>query len=513
MNSETSSQEKSPSSETGSLSVTEKIGYGLGDTASNLYWKLFENFQLYFYTDVFGISGAAAGTMFLLTKFWDAINDPMIGFVSDRTKTAWGRFRPYLLWMSIPFAITGMMTFYTPDISPEQKLIYAYVTYTLVFMAYTAINIPYGALMGVISPNSLERTTVSTYRFILAFLGGLFVQLFTLPLVEYFGGGSESVLVNGVEKEIVNDPQTGFFWTVVCYAIAAVVLFTITFLTTKERVQPEKNSQSSLTQDLADLFRNRPWIVLLFVGLFQILAGWTRGSATAYYFTYFVEVGDISFPALHSIADYFPRFLKFIPKFVIRILENPGSFGNFFAAGSVFSIIGMFLTKPLVRIFGNKLLMILVMLGNAACMAAFISLSKEQWQSMYALHCLGAFISGPMPILLWSMYADVADYSEWMTNRRATGLIFAAATLSQKLGSALGSAVPGWTLSAVGFKAPEDNVTQVQSEETIDGIIRMMSIMPAIFLLLGCFAMLFYNINAKMQKTIEEDLKKRKLNN
>ncbi len=493
------------------LSVGEKVGYGLGDTASNFYWKLFENFQLYFYTDVFGISAAAAGTMFLVTKMWDAINDPMVGYISDRTKTAWGRFRPYLIWMSIPFAVTGMLTFYTPDLSPNGKLIYAYITYTLVFMAYTAINIPYGALMGVISSNSLERTSVSTYRFVFAFCGGLIVQICTLPLVEHFGGGTREVIVDGAPQNVVVDPQSGFFWTVVCYAIAAVVLFTVTFLTTKERVQPEQKHNSTFRQDVVDLLKNRPWIVLVLVGLFQILAGWTRGSATAYYFNYFVEVGEITFPALHSIAGYFPGPTKYIINFVIGILENPGSFGNFFAAGTFFSILGMLLTKPLVRVFGNKLLMILVMLGNAACMAAFLFLKSDQWQLMYAIHSLGAFISGPMPILLWAMYADVADYSEWVNHRRATGLVFAAATFSQKLGSALGAAVPGWALAFFEFKAPVENVNQVQNDNTINGIITLMSLTPAVFLICACAAMLFYNITPKLLAQIETDLQNRKM--
>jgi GPH family glycoside/pentoside/hexuronide:cation symporter len=489
------------------ISVREKIGYGLGDTASNLYWKLFENFQLFFYTEVFGISSLAAGTMFFVTKLWDAINDPFVGFISDRTKTAWGRFRPYLLWMAIPFAVTGILTFYTPDFSPTGKLIYAYITYTLVFMAYTAINIPYGALMGVISTSSLERTTVSTYRFILAFIGGLVVQLCTLPLVEYFGGGK--VMKGGVESVV--DPQTGFFWTVVCYACAAVVLFLITFATTKERVQPEQKSKSNtFRQDVTDLMKNRPWIVLLFVGLFQILAGWTRGSATGYYFTYFVEVGDVEFPWMHDVASYFPGFLSFIPGFFIGILENPGSFGNFFAAGTVFSILGMFLTRPLVKIFGNKLLLLLVMVGNAICMAAFVGLAKDQWQMMYLIHVIGAFISGPMPILLWAMYADVADYSEWINKRRATGLIFAAATFSQKMGSALGGAVPGWALAAYSFQAPIDGVQQVQTENTIQGIILMMSLIPAVFLMGAVGALLFYNIDKRLMDQIEIDLQSRK---
>lgn len=508
--SETPKHVETGSANEGALSVGEKIGYGLGDTASNLYWKLFENFQLIFYTDVFGISSAAAATMFLVTKLWDAVNDPMIGFISDRTRTAWGRFRPYLIWMAIPFAVTGMMTFYTPDVSPGWKLFYAYVTYTLVFMAYTAINIPYGALMGVISSNSLERTSVSTYRFILAFIGGFFVQLFTLPMVEYFGGGTEIQVVNGLEKEIVRDPQTGFFWTVCCYAVAAVVLFVITFLTTKERVQPEKELPSPFRQDVRDLLSNRPWIVLLFVGLFQILAGWTRGSATGYYFTYFVEVGEFSLPTLHHIAGYFPGFTKAIPGFFIGILENPGSFGNFFAAGTVFGILGMCLTGMLARIFGNKLLMILVILGNAVCMAAFCLLSKDQWQLMYLLHCLGSFVSGPMPILLWAMYADVADYSEWKSHRRATGLVFSAATFSQKIGGALGAAVPGWALASYQFKEPVEGVIQTQTQTTIDGIILLMSLYPAVFLCFSAAAMLFYNLSNDLLEKIEVELRDRK---
>ena len=472
----------------GAVPVVEKIGYGLGDTASNFYWKLFENFQLYFYTEIFGITATAAGLMFFVTKIWDAFNDPMIGFLADRTRTAWGRFRPYLIWMSIPFALTGMLAFYTPDLPPTQKLIYAYVTYTLVFMAYTAINIPYGALMGVLSSNSLERTSVSTYRFVLAFCGGLIVQFFTLPLVEYFGGGKVEVDKDGVVEMVVADPQTGFFWTVVCYAIGAVVLFTITFLTTKERVQPEQKKNSAIGQDLRDLLGNWPWIVLLFVGLFQILAGWTRGSATAYYFEYFAETSAI------------PRVMWL----------DLSSFGNFFFLGGIFGILGMFFTKPLVKIFGKKWLMILTMVGNAACMAAFFLLSKEQWQAMYGLHLLGAFISGPMPILLWAMYADVADYSEWLNHRRATGLIFAAATFAQKIGGALGSMVPAFGLGFSGFVEPVENIKQPQSEETIFGIISMMSTLPALFLILGCGIMLFYNLSPKLLNQIESDLSERK---
>ena len=479
----------SPSPETGyndpgpeeQLSVGEKIGYGLGDTASNFYWKIFENFQLIFYVDIFGIAPGAAATMFFVTKIWDAFNDPMVGFISDRTKTAWGRFRPYLLWMSIPFAITGVMTFYTPDLSPQGKLIYAYITYTLVFMAYTAINIPYGALMGVISSNSLERTSVSTYRFILAFLGGLIVQTCTEPLVRFFGttfGDSKTIVENG-EELLVVDQQTGFFLTMVCYSIAAVVLFWITFATTRERVQPIQQKNSNWSSDISDLLRNRPWVVLLLVGLFQILADWTRGSAIGFYFKYYVGA----------------------------------EFGWFLASATIAAIAGMLLTKPLTRAFGKKNLLIWMNVAKAVLTACFFFLSSEQVGLMYALNIVTAFITGPIPILLWAMYADVADYSEYENNRRATGLVFAAATFSQKMGGALGAAVPGWALAYFSFVQPIDGVDQPQSTETIFGIVLMMSLIPAIFLLGAVFALVFYHLTEPVMKNIEEELKRRKEKN
>jgi GPH family glycoside/pentoside/hexuronide:cation symporter len=460
------------------LSVREKLGYGLGDTASNLYWKLFEFFQLIFYTDVFGISAASAATMFFVTKIWDAINDPIVGLIADRTRTAWGRFRPYLLWMAVPFAVTGILTFYTPDLSPRGKLVYAYVTYTLVFMGYTAINIPYGALLGVISASSQERTAVSTYRFVLAFFGGLIVQTLTEPLVEFFGrrfGESKTALVDGVAVLVV-DRQTGFFWTVVCYSVVAVILFLCAFWTTRERVQPVESENHRFSSDVSDLLRNRPWLVLLAVGLFQILSDWTRGSAIAYYFTYFVG----------------------------------SEFGGFLAAATIASIAGMLMTRPLTRIFGKDRLLIAMNVARAILIACFYLLESDQVVWMYILNTTAAFISGPVPVLLWAMYADAADYSEWKTGRRATGLVFSAATFAQKLGGALGAAVPGWALAAYQFQAPVGGIRQAQSADTLGGIIAMMSLIPALFLVGAIVAMCFYNVTSALMRQIEADLAARK---
>jgi len=460
------------------VSVWEKIGYGLGDTASNLFWKLFEFFQLFFYTDVFGISAASAATMFFITRIWDAVNDPIVGVLADRTRTAWGSFRPYLLWMAVPFAVTGILTFYTPDLSPRGKLVYAYVTYTLVFMAYTAVNIPYGALLGVISGSSLERTSVSTYRFVLAFFGGLVVQKFTEPLVDFFGrrfGDSRFALVGGVEI-LVADKQTGFFWTVVCYAVASAVLFLVAFFATRERVQPAREERNRISRDVADLLKNRPWLVLLAVGLFQVVSDWTRGSAIAYYFTYYVG----------------------------------SEFGNFMVAATLAGMLGMLVSQPLATTFSTKTLLIAMNLGKALLTAAFFFLEKDQVGWMYALNTTAAFITGPIPVLLWAMYADAADYSEWKTGRRATGLVFSAATFSQKMGGAVGAAVPGWALAAYRFQPPVAGVRQEQSAETIHGIILTMSLIPALLLVGAIVAMLFYNLSSSLLREIETDLATRK---
>ena len=457
------------------LSIREKISYGLGDTASNLYWKLFEYFQLYFYTDVFGIAPASAGIMFLVTKVVDAVSDPLVGILADRTRTAWGRFRPYLLWMAVPFAVTGMFTFYTPDLSPTGKLIYAYVTYIAVFAAYTAINIPYGALMGVISADPVERTSVSSFRFVLAFVGGIIVQLCTEPLVAWFGG-TETTIVDGIKTVTVINKQAGYFWTVTCYAVLAMVLFVITFLNTRERVAPVEDSNTTLKADFADLRQNGPWMVMFAFGLAQLIALSTRGSATAFYFTYYVGI----------------------------------PFGNFLVAGSVASIVGMLSAKPLVQILGRKWLLIGSTMITATCTAALWFVSPEQIAIMYALQIFASLVSGPIPVLAFAMYADVADYSEWKNQRRATGLIFAAATLSHKVGGAFGSAIPALCLFYFGFLQPVEGVRQMQSDFALSGIVAMMSIIPAFFFVVSAAVLLLYQLDGAFLDRIESDLAARK---
>lgn len=443
------------------ISIKEKIGYGLGDTASNFYFQMFINFLLFFYTDIFGIPAAAAGTMFLITRIWDAVNDPMMGAIADRTNSRWGKFRPYLIWIVVPIGIFGVLTFTTPNLNVTGKLIYAYVTYTFVMMAYTAINIPYSALMGVISPNSLERTSLSSYRFILAFVGAFIVQGLTLKMVEFFGKGNQA---------------QGFQMAMVVYGILAGILFVVTFLTTRERVTVPDEQQTSLKKDLRDLVNNRPWMVLFFMGIFSLTYVIIRSGTIMYYFKYYLEKESLA-----------PRFM---------------------VLGTLGVIAGVACTEFLTKRLGKIKLYKIVMTISSLLTFAFYFLPKDQIILIFALNILIATIMAPQAPLIWAMYADTADYSEWKNHRRATGLVFSAATFSQKLGIAIGGALAGWLLAWFGF-AP--NVAQTPGALT--GIRLMMSIIPAVTGLLAVVAVFFYELDDKLMEKIEADLTARKNSN
>ena len=259
------------------IKLTEKIGYGFGDMASSMFWKLFGAYLMIFYTDVFGLPAAVVGTMFLITRIWDSAFDPIVGVVADRTHSRWGKFRPYLLWLAAPFGIIGVLTFVTPDWSPTGKLVYAYVTYSLMMMIYSAINVPYASLLGVMSPNPKERNTLSTYRMTFAYIGSFIALLLFMPLVNFFSGNSKDL----------GDQQTGWTMAVVVIAILCIILFFGCFAWTKERVKPIKEAQNPLKEDLKDLFKNKPWWILLGAGVAALVFNSIRDGATVYYFKYF----------------------------------------------------------------------------------------------------------------------------------------------------------------------------------------------------------------------------------
>ena len=444
------------------LSFKEKLGYGLGDSASNFFFQVFNIFLLYYYTDVFGIAPAAVGTMFLVTKLIDAVSDPVMGLIADRTQSRWGSFRPYLLWVAVPYGIFGYLMFASPELSDSGKLIYAYVTYTLMMLAYTAINVPYSSLMGVISPSSHERTKVASYRFVCAFLAAWVVGTFVGPLKNLLGDGDEVL---------------GFRSTMIIFAVISVVMFWITFATTKERVPPPIDRSTNIKADLRALLRNGPWIALFISAVAVLMNLAIRNGALLYYFKYYV--GD----------DGTPLFLIFDKTAV------------FLSLGLLSMVIGVTFAKSLSKRFDKRDLMIVLTILNAITMALFFFIPPEQYWLMVIVNCVGSLINGPTPALVWSMYADCADYGEWKTGRRTTGLVFSTVLFAQKTGLAVGAGLAGIILGAFGFVANE-----IQSEEAMFGIRFMFSIIPAILAIIGAIAIIFYKIDRKTLQQMEADL-------
>jgi len=446
------------------LRFVEKLGYGLGDAASNFFFQVFNIFLLYYYTDIFGLLPAAVGTMFIVTKVVDAISDPVMGLIADRTKSRWGKFRPYLLWAAIPYGLCGYAMFANPDFSYTGKLIYAYATYTLMMLSYTAINVPYSALMGVISPSSIERTKVASFRFISAFSAAWLIGTFVTPMKNILGGGDEAL---------------GFRLTMMIFAVLSVALFWICFATTKERVTPTQ-TDTNVKLDFKALLGNGPWLALFIAGILTLMNIAVRNGSLLYYFKYYV--GDDG-AALFLIFDKTAVFLS---------------------SGLMAMIVGIAMTKTLCDYFEKRTLLIALTLLNAVSMAVFYIIPPDQYWLMVAINCLGAFIIGPTPALVWAMYADCADYGEWKTGRRTTALVFSTVQFAQKLGLAVGAGLAGIILSLFGFVANE-----VQSETSMAGIRFMFSILPSALAILGAIAILFYRLDRATVEKIECDLLER----
>lgn len=434
--------------------LKEKLGYAMGDVASNFYWRVFDVFLFIFYTDIVGLSPAAVGTMMLVTRLIDAFTDPMMGALADRTKTRFGKFRPYLLWGIIPLAAAGVLTFTVPDLDQDGRLIWAYATYVFMMLAYTFINVPYGALLGVISQDSQQRTALSSFRFIGAFSGGTIVAYITPELVGWYGNGDDAV---------------GWQFTMVTYGVIAAVLFSITFFTCKERIQPIANESHSVLQDIKDLIRNKPWIVLFSLALIIMLTITIRASVGTFYFKYFVEREDL--------------------------------IGLFTGLYMISLAIGAASTPLLTKFLGKRQLLILLMSLVTLFSVIFYFVEKDQIELIFALQIAIGLCLGPKSPLVFSMYADTADYSELKTGRRSTAMVFAAAAFSQKLGGALAGASIGWVLAAVGYQA---NV--VQTHESNHGIVLLISIIPGVFALLSVFCITLYKLSEQQMVDIHQQL-------
>ena len=437
------------------ISLKEKVGYGLGDAASSMFWKIFSMYLMFFYTDVYGLAPAVVGTMFLITRIWDSCFDPIVGIMSDRTKTKWGKFRPYLLWVAIPLALIGVLTFYVPDFDEKGKIIYAYVTYSLMMMVYSLINVPYASLLGVISPDRKERNTLSSYRMVFAFGGSLLALWLIEPLVNYFGGNLNS--------------KTGWLATIAVFGVITTAFFWACFLWTNERVQPISDEKQDLKSDLNDLLKNKPWWILLGAGIGALIFNSIRDGAAIYYFKYFVS------NAVNFDFNMFGTTFHMTPTSFYLVL------------GQAANIIGVIIATPLANRFGKKKVFFAAMFLASILSIIFYFFGKEDVFLIMSFQVLISICAGCIFPLIWSMYADSADYSEWKQGRRATGLVFSASSMSQKFGWTIGGAATGWLLAFYGFQA---NVEQ--TAVTQHGIQLMLSILPAIAAVISVIFITFY---------------------
>jgi GPH family glycoside/pentoside/hexuronide:cation symporter len=442
------------------LSVKEKIGYSLGDTASHFVWDMVGFWLLFFYTDVYGISAAAAGTIMLVARFWDMAIDPVIGVVSDRTNTRWGKFRPYILFGAIPYSILAILTFTTPNLGATGKIVYAGATYVLLMTAYAAINLPYSALGAVMTNDTYERAGLNTYRFIAGFTGQFVVTGLALTLAEFFGGG---------------DKARGFQYTVFLFAGLSLVFFFITFKTTRERVQPPKEQVNSLKEDIKNLFNNKAWIILALVGIISFIMFAMQNAAIAYYFKYY--------------------------------LGRENNVQLFNVIGTVALIVALPLSKPLAKRFGNKN----VFIGSSLISGLFFMLiyiaGVNDLTTIYIFNIIAKMAYAPAVPLLWTMIADSADYGEWKTGRRSTGLYFSAAVFAQKAGWGIGAAIAGWILAASGFVP-----NLIQNDTAITGIKLLVSVIPGILYMSCALFMIFYRIDTKTTTLMKQELDARRVN-
>jgi GPH family glycoside/pentoside/hexuronide:cation symporter len=462
------------------LSVREKVGYSLGDSAANFIFQTMIIFQLNFYTDTFGITAAAAGTLLLVARLWDAVFDPMMGAIADRTNTRWGKFRPWILWTALPFGIMAFLTFSTPNLGGGGKLVYAYITYIVLMTVYSANNLPYSALSGVMTGDMVERTSLSSYRFVFAMLAQFVVQGLALPMVAVFGQG---------------DTAKGYQFTMGIFSILAVIFFLITFLSTKERIKPPPQQKTSLKQDFADLFRNGPWIAMFFVTLLVFIHLSMRGSVLLYFFKYYLnETSMLNFLDNLGLSG--------------RLTDRDVSgmaFSLFNVCGTTAMIIGILFSKMMAKRYGKRNVYIVGLAGTTLVNIFFISVGSGSILMAFCLQIMYGLIYGVTIPLLWAMMADVADYSEWKNRRRATGIVFSAVVFGLKAGLGFGGAIGGYVLDVYGYVP---NVEQ--SPEAIMGIRMTVSIYPAIAFIAALVALAFYKINRKTEYLIQDELAERR---
>jgi Na+/melibiose symporter-like transporter len=473
------------------ISVIEKIGYSLGDLAANLVFQTLVTYLAYFYTDIYGLKAEDASVITLVVGLIAGFGfNPMVGALADRTATKWGKFRPWILFTSVPLGITALLAFSTPDFSYKGKMIYAAATYSLLLLLYAANNLPYAALSGVITGDMGERSSISSYRFVAVMFAQFFVQVFMLPIILSVGHGDKAA---GIE--------TVMTWL----AVIGSVMLLITFFTTKERIIPKPEQKSSLKEDLRDIFQNRPWIIMLTVTAFIFITLAMKGGAYVYYFNNYVDE-----TSLKSFISPITTFFNSIGMNFFGEDPKSAGFGLFNAGGIIMMIVGITFSKKFADKYGKRDTFIASLFISTLFVLFFVFYPPKAVGMMFLSQILHGFFYGISTPLLWAMIADVADYSEWKNNRRATAIIFSAMMVGLKVGLSIGSSLVALIIGKYGYISTEGTENVVQPETVAAGAKMLVSVFPSIPFFIACGLLLFYKINKKMEVQIEKDLAERR---
>ena len=479
------------------LSVTEKIGYSLGDLAANLIFQTLMTFLAFFYTDVYQIPPGAAASIIFAGGLIGACFNPVMGMIADRTHTRFGKFRPWVLWTAVPFGVIALLAFSTPDFGPDGKLVYAFVTYVLLVLVYSANNLPYSALSGVLTGNMAERNSLSSYRFVAVMVAQFIIQALLLPLVLLMGDG---------------DKAAGFEKTMTLFAWVGIVFFLITFITTKERVK-SCEKEGSIRQDVADLLHNKPWAIMLSVTILVFITLALKGGTYIYYFENYLDQQQIAL-FLQDIG--FNHFIAGLNQSLNALgLTNfswpedaaTSGFSLFNAGGIICMILGIGFSKPLADRFGKRDVFAVALLVSTLFVLAFYVFPADAIGLVFLSQILHGFFYGITIPLLWAMIADVADFSEWKNHRRATAIIFSAMIFGLKLGLSIGGALVAAILASLGYDAslPEQSIT------TAEGIKTAVSLYASLPFLLAVGVICLFEINKQKELQIERELQSRRI--
>lgn len=479
------------------LSVTEKIGYSLGDLAANLIFQTLMAFLAFFYTDIYKIPPASASLIMLIGGVVGACFNLAMGAIADRTNTRWGKFRPWVLWTAVPFGIISLLAFSTPGFNEGGKIAYAFITYFLLVIVYSANNLPYSALSGVLTGDMKERNSLASYRFVAVMIAQFTIQVLLLPLALSLGGG---------------DKASGFEKVMLVFAVTGVICFIITFLTTRERIAPPKEQKTPLKQDLADLGANKPWIIMLVLTILVFTTLATKGGMNIFYFKYYLtEASQVEFLDIVGFNSIISGLSNIFTPHAFEEFTKPGSapyaVASFTSAFSTISmILGIFLSKPLADRFGKRNIYGCFLALSAICLIAISFYSNAAVVAVFVTQIIHGFLYGITIPLLWAMIADVADYSEWKNNRRATAIVFSAMIFGLKVGLSVGGALSAWLLGIFGY-VPD---VAVQAESATNGIRMLISTIPGLIFIAGAILLFWYPISKETELQIEKDLRERR---